>query len=174
VTLDGIDISAWQATTPSLSGLAFVFVRATYGTMRDSRYAMHATNVRRAGLTLGAYAFGRNGDGAAQARAFLGMAHSADLLALDLETDGSNPPMTTAQAEAFIATVHKAGYRVGLYHSASGYPELGQDWRWVASWGPTPPKIKWDIWQHRGAPLDLDTFAGDDAALEALVSGKAS
>jgi GH25 family lysozyme M1 (1,4-beta-N-acetylmuramidase) len=168
VTLAGIDISQWQTVTPDLSDVDFVFVRATYGTGRDTRYAMHAAHICKAGLVLGAFAFGRNGDGVAQAQAFLAVAHGADLLALDLEGDGANPPMTQAQAKAFIAAVHKAGYRIGLYHSLSGYPDLGQDWRWVAYWGPTPPKIKWDIWQYRGAPLDLDRFGGTRAELLAL------
>ena len=170
MTLRGIDISSWQATTPDLTGLSFVFVRATYGAMFDSHYALHAANVRKLGLTLGAYAFGRNGDGAAQATDLLRAAPDADLYALDLEPDGANLTMTAAQARAFIAEMHRQGKRCGLYHSLSGYPELGQDWRWVAYWSSKPPSIPWDIWQTRGAPLDQDTFAGDAAALAALAA----
>lgn len=177
MTLRGIDISQWQPTTPDLTGLSFVFVRATYGTGYDTRYAMHAANVRAAGLVLGAYAFGRNGDGAAQAATLLAAAPDADLYALDLEADGANPSMTAAQAQAFIAAMHAAGKQCGLYHSLSGFPTLGQDWNWVAAWDGIDPGAGWTLhqWTNKaadGRPLDQDIFAGDAQALAALVAGQ--
>ena len=59
--LRGIDVSQWQPKTPDLSGLAFAFARATYGTGTDPVYATHAANFRKAGIVVGAYAFGVNG-----------------------------------------------------------------------------------------------------------------
>jgi hypothetical protein len=170
--LDGIDVSYAQTHTPSLAGLAFAFARATYGVATDSMYTTHSAAFRKAGIVSGAYAFGVNADGAAQARVFLAVAHGADLLALDLETEASLMPMSTAQAVAFIATVHAAGYRCGLYHQASGFPDVGQDWDWIARWTTLPPTSSWTFWQYRGAPLDLDHFNGSAADLAAL-AGKA-
>lgn len=168
----GIDISHHQATTPSLEGLGFVFVRATYGLMPDRRTATHAAAVRAAGLVLGAYHFGRAGDPAAQAEAFLARVGDADLFALDLEADGRGPSMSQAEARVFLRAVQVSGRSCGLYHSDSGYPSLGQDWNWVARWSPNPPSRRWAFWQYRGAPLDLDRFAGSDADL-ALFAGRA-
>jgi hypothetical protein len=177
VTLEGIDVSYAQTHTPSLAGLAFAFARATYGVATDSMYATHAAAFRKAGIVLGAYAFGVNADGSAQARVFLAVAHGADLLALDQEQEYRTdpvtgkkipiPPMTDAQAVAFIATAHKAGYKCGLYHSDSGFPDHGQDWNWVANWDAQPAR-PFAFWQHRGAPLDLDHFNGTLADLHKL------
>ena len=172
MTLEGIDVSQWNAATPPLVGQSFAFARATYGAGIDSLYAMHAANFRKAGIVSGAYAFGVNADGAAQARVFLTVAHGADLLALDLEVEPGKTPMTSAQAQAFIATVQAAGYRIGLYHQDSGFPELGQNWDWVARWTTLQPTRPWTFWQYRGAPLDLDHFNGSAADLAAL-TGKA-
>ncbi len=176
----GIDVSYANARMPNLTGRDFVFVRATYGTHEDSRWRSHSAAVRRAGRRLGAYAFGIYGDGAAQARAFLATAGTADLLALDFEKEAGRPRMTKAQGRAFIAAVHAAGREIGLYASVSGFPDLGQDWNWPAG-GPgwdtvagstTPPRMPWTIWQYRGAPLDLDVFHGDPAELEAFARGE--
>jgi hypothetical protein len=169
--IEGIDISHWQATTPDLTGRAFVFARATYGTSPDGRYAMHAANVRAAGRVLGAYHFARpitTGDSVAeQVAAFLAAGSGADLFALDRERDGDNGTMTQADARAFIAAVQATGRRIGLYASESAFADLGQDWDWVANWSREPAR-HWDFWQYRGSPLDLDRFAGTLADLRAL------
>ncbi len=162
----GIDVSYANAHMPNLVGRDFVFVRASYGTREDSRWRSHAAEVRRAGAVLGAYAFGIYGDGREQADAFLAIAGEADLLALDLEKESGKPRMTAAQARAFIARVQSAGREIGLYHSDSSFPALGQDWNWVARWGAMPPDRIWAFWQYRGSPLDLDYFQGDRAALD--------
>ena len=162
--LDGVDVSAHQATTPALAGVEFLFARATYGTSSDVRYAAHIGRARAAGLATGAYHFGRTGNVSAQVAAFLAAAGSVDWYALDLESDGANPAMTRAEAVAFVLGVHATGRRIGLYHSESGFPAVGQDWNWVANWSATP-KIPWTFWQHRGSPLDLDRFKGTSAEL---------
>src|SRR5450830_1640669 len=136
--LNGIDISKYQTTTPSLVGKDFVFVKATDGLDIDPMYTTHVSNVLKAGKVLGAYAFGYDlptYSAEDQARAFL-LNTTTQLLALDLEN--SKLPMTNAQGAAFIAYVHSKGHKIGLYHSDSGFPNLGQDWNWVANWS-TPP-----------------------------------
>jgi len=169
MTLEGIDISYAQATTPSLIGLSFVFCRATYGgTGVDTMWATHSADVRSQGKVLGAYHFWYDGtSGATQAAHFLSIAPNADLYALDFE--GSAVDQTGAKA--FIAAVQAAGKKCALYHSLSGFPSWGQNYNWVADWSTTPPAISWTFWQYQGSPLDRDRFAGDAAALAALVSG---
>lgn len=164
--LRGIDISRWQTTTPSLAGLSFAFARATYGTWIDQKYHTHTTNFRKAKLVTGAYHFGVGWTTPeAQARTFLSVAEKADLLILDLERDTALT-MTHTQARRFIALIHAAGRKVGLYHSRSGFPNLGQDYNWIAQWGSTAPTgISWAFWQYRGSPLDLNYFRGDLTAL---------
>jgi hypothetical protein len=167
---DGIDISRHQPTTPALTGLSFAFARATYGSYGDSKYAVHSAAFRAAGIVSGAYHFGRSTPSPeAQAAAFLKAAAGADLLALDLESDGGNVPMSAAQARAFIAAVRAAGRKIGLYHSRSGFPSLGQDWNWVAKWGSSAPTgIPWAFWQWQGSPLDRNRFNGTLADLSQL------
>jgi Glycosyl hydrolases family 25 len=166
-TLQGIDVSHWQPSTPPLAGLSFLFAKATEGTwFVDPLYATHTAAARAAGLVAGAFHFGVDVDPIAQARNFLAVAGGAGLLALDLEN--SPVPMTNAQGLSFIAAVHAAGRKVGLYHSLNGFLNLGQDWDWVADWGTTPPPIPWTFWQYQGSPLDRDKFSGDLASLRAL------
>lgn len=171
MAVEGIDVSTYQATTPSLTGRQFVFARASIGKYLDDRYAMHARNVRAAGKVLGAYHYVRDEIAASdQVATFLSAAVGADLLALDLEgADGGAAGRTVART--MIDRLHALGRQVGLYHSESGYPELGQDWRWVAHWGVAAPGIPWQFHQYRGSPLDLDRFHGDLAQLQAFVAG---
>ena len=169
MSVTGFDVSVYQAHTPALSGKGFLFARATYSTAADPLYAAHIANARAAGLVVGAYHFGVNGDAGAQARAFLAAAGKVDLYVLDLESDGARPRMSDQQARTFIAVLRGLGHKVGLYHSESGFPSLGQDYNWIAKWGPTPPARSWAFWQYRGSPLDLDVFNGDLADLHRFI-----
>lgn len=185
MSLEGIDISAWQEITPSLVGRSFVIARACYGAGTDDRYEMHAANVRSAGLALGAYAFGVNPSEypdwpiADQAAALLGIGRDADFLVLDFEKESGLARITQAQARQFISIVHVAGRMIGLYASrdifrlADGSTlDLGQDWNWAACWGcASPGVVPWTFWQYRGSPLDLDKFNGTQAQLDALAGG---
>ncbi len=165
--LNGIDVSAWQKTTPPLTGLSFLFARATYDVSPDAMYATHVANARKAGLRVGAYHFGTGkSTPQAQAAAFLKAAGDVDFYCLDLESDPT--PMTQAQATAFIGAVKATGRPCGLYHSASGFPSLGQSYNWVAKWGTVPPIGSWMFWQYQGSPLDKDHFWGTAVDLAKL------
>lgn len=171
--LAGIDLSAWQEATPPLAGRAFVLARATYGLTPDARFAQHAAATLAAGAVLGAYHFGISGPTPeAQAAAFLAaVGGRTRWLMLDLEAEQGKVPMSAAEAHAFLVTVQGTGRRCGLYHSLSGYPDIGQSWRAVADWGATPPPIPWDIWQYGTDPelhVDGDRYAGDLAGLRWL------
>jgi hypothetical protein len=179
VTIEGIDISHYQQRTPPLGAtLGFVFARATYGTNVDDCFAMHVKNVTQAGKIAGAYHFGRNGSPDAQAAAFLKTIGPVRLVALDLERDGTNPRMTNDQAARFIQLIHATGRKVGLYASQSGYPHVGQDWSWVASWDQAPT-IPWDFWQYASGSMphtggvDRDRFKGTLEQLQALAGMRA-
>jgi len=163
--IEGLDLSRWQATTPSLVGFDFLIARASVGLQADSRYGMHIIAARRAGLVTGAYCFlyGQLSIGD-QVAAFLAAAGEVDLYAVDIE--GADAP-TKAQTAAAIALIHAAGKGAGLYHSDSGFFDAGQEWDWVANWSAEPAR-PWDIWQHRGSPLDLDRFDGTVDELRTL------
>ncbi len=163
MTVNGIDVSKWQASTPPLAGMEFLFARASIGTLTDYAYQMHRANARRAGLLVGAYHFNWNAASIAeQVRVFLASAGDVDFYAIDVE---GQQAFSQAQTKDFIARMHAAGKTCGLYHSASGFFDAGQDWDWVAKWSATPPSRHWDFWQHQGSPLDKDIFNGDIAAL---------
>lgn len=157
MTVLGIDVSVYQAATPSLKGLSFLFARASIGWNTDSRYGQHTANARAAGLVVGAYHFGTQARIATQVQTFLDAAGDVDLYALDVE--GLQAP-SHAQAAEFIKAMQKAtGKPVGLYHSESGFFDAGQDFDWVANWSQVPAR-PWDFWQYRGSPLDLDRYNG--------------
>ena len=187
--LEGIDISEHQSVTPSLKGLDFAFVRASIGDHGDTMYQTHIANVHKAGILLGAYHFGRTqiygGTPGIQAARFLAAAVDAAVLALDVESDVIvvvdpntglkkrvvRPPMSQAEAKAFIKAVHAQGRKIGLYHSQSGFFDAGQDWNWKANWSATPPK-PWAFWQYGTSTIapgiDGDRFDGTVDQLYAI------
>lgn len=163
--LEGIDVSHWQTKTPSLDGLSFLIAKATEGTTRDPLYSTHIRNARAAGLVVGAYHFSRDDvQVAAQVNAFLAAVAGVRWLAFDVEGAHAWSLFQTRQA---ITQVHDEGLEVGLYMSESTFMDAGQDWSWVANWS-HPPRRPWDVWQHRGSPLDLDRFAGSLDELRTL------
>lgn len=167
MTLEGLDLSQYQPTTPPLAGKAFMIARATYDVHPDSRFAQHLGNAKAAGLVTGGYHFATGRSTASQqAAAFLKAAQGADLLFVDWEGDAV--PASSSVVRAIIAAVHAAGRRIGLYHSESGFPGLGQDFDWVAHWGVAAPSRDWQFHQYTSdgsvpgysGRLDLDRFNG--------------
>jgi hypothetical protein len=171
MTLEGIDVSYAQRTTPSLDGLAFAFAKASEGLRGDPMYRTHAAHVRGVSIVLGAYHFARrDAPVIAQANTFLSLARGADLLALDVEGPFA---FTPAQAKQFFGVIHLAKRKCGLYHSESGFFEAGQDFDWVANWS-HEPRRHWDFWQYGPRPgthIDGDHYAGSAADL-AKLTGK--
>ncbi len=175
--LKGHDLSIWDDGIPAKT--QFVILRATYGDGYDTKYARFWADARKRGVCSLAYAFGRNQDVKAQVDTFLSTAPRVgkvyvngkwhDGYALDLEADGKWPPMTDAQARAFIAEMHRRGKSCGLYHSKSGFPRLGQDFDWVAAWDGVSPGTGWAFHQFtsNNGTLDEDYFYGDASMLAA-------
>ncbi len=170
---EGIDVSVWQANTPPLTGLAFLFARASYGSTVDPRYAQHTGNARAAGLVVGAYHFGTSEPVVDQVAAYVSVIRGANLFVLDYESEQGRQRMSPTQAREFIRAIQARGLRVGLYASESGFPSLGQDWNWVANWS-ARPTIPWSFWQYQGSPLDRDRFNGAATELVAFAQAKPS
>lgn len=171
--IEGIDVSKHNGSTPPLTGLDFLFARASIGLTPDALYLAHIANARAAGLVTGAYHFNWSPiSPSQQADYFLAHAVGADLLVIDVEANVYNgvttPAFSIAQTQEFIARVHAAGRKIGLYHSQSGFFSAGQDYNWIARWGTTPPSTQWTFWQYQGDPLDRNRYPGTRADLNAF------
>jgi hypothetical protein len=180
MTVSGIDVASYQASTFSTTGLAFAFVKATESTNYvNPRYAGQVAHARSAGLVVGHYHFQRPGDANAQADYFLAHAHLApgDILACDWEDAGVNQ----AQRDAFVNRVKaKApGHKVVLYCNRDFWANRDSnsgghaDGLWIADPGTAAgkPRVQhaWTFHQYSeagGLDHDVANFASA-AALRA-------
>ena len=167
-----VDVSHYQAPinfdTVAAQGIVGLFHKATEGTLEiDPSFRSRKPLALSAGLLWGAYHFGTNADGIAQAQHFLATAQPAptDLLMLDFE-DNSNGPggsMTEQQAEDFVRYVQQqTGRYPGLYSTNDYLTQMGADkspiltqcWLWIARYAslpyPTHPAAwpTWTLWQY--------------------------
>lgn len=183
-----IDLSHFNTVTsfPDIksAGIVGIIHKATQATnWSDPTYADRKQQATAAGLWWGAYHFGTNADGAAQAQYFLSKVNPGptDLLALDFEENPSSQ-MTIAQAEQFVTEVfNQTGRYPGFYSDALAGKLLGSNtsavlancWFWRAQYGSAAPIVPstwstWTMWQYTesgpvngiAAPCDRDTFNG--------------
>jgi len=183
-----IDLSHFNTVTSfaaiKSAGIVGIIHKATQATnWSDSTYAARKTQALAAGLWWGAYHFGTNADGAAQAQYFLSKVNPGptDLLALDFE-ENPQSQMTIAQAEQFVTEVfNQTGRYPGFYSDALAGKMLGNNpseilancWFWRAQYGSSAPIVPptwstWTMWQYTSsgpvsgltAPCDRDTFNG--------------
>jgi lysozyme len=179
-----IDLSHFNAVTsfPAIKagGIVGVIHKATQGTgVTDATYASRRTQALAAGLWWGAYHFGTNADGAAQADYFLSVVDPGptDLLVLDFEQNGSST-MTLEQAEQFVSRVcERTGRYPGFYSDgligsllgSSVNQTLRQCWLWRAEYGAAPivPPTwpTWTMWQytdgeHGNGPYEVPGLGG--------------
>ncbi|MGW1859356.1 glycoside hydrolase family 25 protein [Streptomyces collinus] len=115
MTVNGVDVSSFQAEAFPTKGLAFAFVKATESTNYvNPKYKAQVAHARAAGLVVGHYHFGRNG-GVKEADYFLSKVdlHPGDILAFDWETSG----VSQAERDAFVARVKakQPHHKVVLY-----------------------------------------------------------
>lgn len=104
MTVSGIDISSYQSSTYSTSGLGFVIIKVTEGTSYlSSKYAAQVAHARANNLVVGHYHFVRPGSMSAQVTWFLSHVKLAagDLLVLDWEDTG----VSCADKDAWIKAV---------------------------------------------------------------------
>jgi hypothetical protein len=116
VTVNGIDVAAYQSSDYATSGLDFVFVKATEGhSYTNPRHAAQVATARAAGLLVGHYHFARAGSMSAQADYFLAHAGAkpGDVLAFDWE----DTAVSGAEKDDWLRYVlgKAPGHRVVLY-----------------------------------------------------------
>ena len=116
MTVNGVDVSSYQAVDFPTVGESFVFAKATEGTgYVNPNYSGQVAHARAGGLIVGHYHFGRSGNGSTQADYFLSHIElkPGDILALDWE----DATMTQAERDAFMARlkVRAPGHKVVLY-----------------------------------------------------------
>lgn len=173
------------------AGISFAFAKATESTnFTDSTFATNWAGMKSAGLVRGAYHFFHSDvDPVAQAKFFLatvGAVSKGDLLVLDLETtNGQTQTVISSRAATFLATVKSAtGVLPLLYTSPaflSSFAAFSSYPLWIANYGVSCPNVPtawttYAFWQSTGSGslpvisggLDLDTFNGSLAQLEAL------
>jgi lysozyme len=191
-----IDLSHYNPVTSftqvKQGGIVGVIHKATEGTgWSDPTYTSRKPEALTAGLLWGAYHFGVNEDGVAQANYFLSVVKPGpnDLLALDFEENPSSQ-MTIAQAEQFVTEIYtQTGRYPGFYSDAlagnmlgsTQSPVLANCWFWRAEYGGSSPSVPptwptWTMWQYTETgtvpgiegSCDRDTFNGTSAALNKL------
>jgi GH25 family lysozyme M1 (1,4-beta-N-acetylmuramidase) len=156
--------------------IGFAFVKGTQGAHYVNPAASsQIQHLLSHGVAVGLYHFLTGDvDGAAQWDHFeRTFSWTRGPVAVDHEPDhGVMPPDYIARA--FIRRGHQRGYKVGRYASGSFFqraPSLGEDWRWVAWWAPTPPPMRWDVWQWTSSDgqQDWNYYNGDALALSRFV-----
>ncbi|MDP1824356.1 MAG: GH25 family lysozyme [Archangium sp.] len=171
------------------SGVSFVYVKASEGgDVADARFAENLRGARAAGLKAGAYhffTFCRPGED--QAKQFLSLVKMApgDLPpAVDVEFVGNcrdrpSREVVRENLEQWLSLVEQAlGRRPVIYSTPDAAAEfLGglPHVLWLRQL-PGEPQRPWAFWQFDpsgsipgiAGPVDLDVFAGDRAALDAL------
>ena len=191
-----IDISHYNTVTSfsdlKTGGVVGVIHKATQSTnWSDPTYADRKQQAQAAGLWWGAYHFGTNDDGTAQAQYFLSKVNPGpnDLLALDFE-ENPQSQMTITQAEQFVTEIfNQTGRYPGFYSDALAGNMLGDNvnsilancWFWRAQYGASSPSVPptwstWTMWQYTSsgqvsglsAPCDRDTFNGSMDGLSRL------
>lgn len=171
------------------AGCDLCIVRLTYGTKKDERAKEHIARARDNGFAIGAYAFARTVESAAdQFQAFGEAAEAADygrpedvVPALDMEDDTEKRPISPAHVPIF------RDFALFLHNwkSQGAYAYITQrDWGrlgkpafvlamplFVAHYAPptrlepaTPNGMPWALWQHRVGPFQIQGPSGYDAA----------
>lgn len=144
-----IDVSKWQSSLPSLSGVLGVIARAGIGTKPDPMFEDHIYNARKAGKWVGSYWYNWGDLSVSdQVNAYIARERGVggvQLHAIDWEgVDG----FTAGQTAEFIRIYRaRTGHPILLYASESRFRDLGQDANWIANYLREPIK-PYDMWQY--------------------------
>ena len=165
MSVKGQDWSGYQPTQPSVSGLSFVFIKATEGTSYvNPHMTAQAAWARKNSLVVGFYHFARPGDTQAQAQFFVENAVSVegDLLAIDWE----DPGVSCADKDALLADTKnlRPSHKVLLYCNRYYWLNVDTtsncgDGLWIADYVTAgEPRIQahWTFHQYSDTPLDED------------------
>lgn len=148
-----IDVSKWQDSLPSLTGVLGVIARAGIGTKPDPMFATHIANARKAGKWVGSYWYNWGTLSISdQVNAYIAREEAVggvNLHALDWEGSVSSGERFTAAESAYFIKLYRArtGNPIGLYASESWFKDLGQDWDWIANYSDEPTRY-YDMWQY--------------------------
>ncbi|MDQ0764047.1 glycoside hydrolase family 25 protein [Streptomyces canus] len=179
--LRGIDVSAYQSSTFSTEGLAFVFIKATEGrSYTNPKLSAQTKHAREAGLVVGFYHFLWPGNLTAQAEYFVKHApeKGGDILAVDWETTGDGTHATNAEKDSFIRKVKQLRPKnpVVLYTNRHYWltvdtTSYAGDGLWIADYvtaGKPRIKAKWRFHQYTDDPVDKNVadFASKAALRE--------
>ncbi|MCQ4045880.1 glycoside hydrolase family 25 protein [Streptantibioticus rubrisoli] len=170
--LQGIDVSSYQPSDYSTTGLSFVFIKITEGLgYVNPKWVAQRTTARHAGLVTGFYHYPHIANSpTAEADHFLAQINlvAGDILCLDWEWYGQNVSDQQARAykDAWVAHVRaKAkGHRVVVYASRTNWLTVDADSNcgdglWIADYtNAGHPRIKhpWTFHQYTSTPLDKD------------------
>ncbi|MBE5934135.1 MAG: hypothetical protein E7263_12040, partial [Lachnospiraceae bacterium] len=180
----GIDVSKYQGNidwkTVKASGVEFAIIRAGYrgyGTgkvVEDIKFRNNIQGATAAGLKVGVYFFSQavNTQEAVEEASmcleavkgynlaypiFIDTEYSTS--AKDGRADSLSKTQRTTIVKAFCETIKNAGYKAGVYSSASwysyqlDYSQISNYSIWVAHYGVTSPRMndRYDIWQFTGS-----------------------
>jgi hypothetical protein len=183
--IHGVDVSAYQPTTYSTSGIDFVIIKATEGLSYTNPYlTAQAKRGRDAGLVVGFYHYPHMANSPqAEADYFLSKApiQSGDIIVFDWEgydtaNQGVPKSRQLAYRDAWLSYVKGKlpGHRVGMYCNTDYWLNVDQssncgDFLWIATGGKPAgqPGIKhaWTIHQYSTAGgIDHDVAAFIDRA----------
>ncbi len=183
--IEGIDYYAGNGS-PSLSGLAFAFIKATEGVhFNDPAFNAERARITSAGLVFGAYHFGHpEQDVTSEVNHFLAVARPrpGDVLFLDFEDENGNwdslsPGHLTAWKNAWLAQVKQRcpNNRVGLYCNSNTWRTIvtdsnAGDFLFIAEYGSSSPSIRdpWLIWQYSDSSGSLDRDRAQFSSLDAM------
>jgi lysozyme len=197
--LSGIDVSKWQGPVDWKSvqqaGIAFAFVRATYGTAEvDSCFTDNWQGMKQAGIIRGAYHFFLAADDPVQQAEFfirtVGSLDPGDLPpVVDVESSSGVSSNLGADVQTWLSTVEQGLGRRPIIYTAPSYwnanltSAFGDYPLWVAEYGVSSPRAvngwaNWTFWQYSSTgttggvngSVDLDYFNGTDQQLAAFVT----
>ncbi len=189
MSVNGVDISSYQAVDFATAGLSFVFVKVTEGlTYINPKWTGQRATARKAGLATGFYHYPHIANSpTSEADHFLSQLKLAagDMIALDWEWYGQS--VTAAQARAYkktwLAHVKSKAphHRVGLYVDRSNWTTVDTDsdcgdFLWIADTTTAGhPRVKhpWVFHQYSssgGIDHDVAHFASA-AALRSWAAG---
>lgn len=159
--------------------LDLAIIRVQYGSNTiDRKYKEYAAECKKRGIPFGHYAycqFVSVNDAIKEAEDFHKRADkSALFLVADVEEQTTKTKAEMAPAtQAFIDTLKKKGWKVGLYSGHHTYAPLGMqkvkaDFVWIPRYGNNKPAYPCDLWQHTetgrlagvSGNVDLNTLTG--------------
>ncbi len=188
MTINGADISGWQPANVNLSGLDFVYVKATQGIYKvNAQHDAQVAQARAAGLIVGHYHFPAWGDPVQEAQAFIiGSGwQPGEFMVLDIE----NSPQTPWPSDPVpwcVAFENEVYGQLGIWCMDYAGPNVRSGWNWAPlaalggglidpeynNTGPSDPS-PWSnvaMWQNADTNQtggDSDVFYGDRNALTA-------